>query len=168
MSKSASDLPGVVSRELAVGLQPADQRLTGRTGSAQLAAQLAPEPIPFILFTAHTDWLPEPLATAAGDPLAFAELVRLLRQRALVRISADDLQLHRLVHTIRRTRPGNGPDADAISRTALGTAPRSSARRSLEQLGHLADVATAAAVSSITDRTLRVTAALHRVMETAR
>ncbi len=33
-----------------------------------LGAQLAPEPIPFALFTAHTDALPGALATAAGDP----------------------------------------------------------------------------------------------------
>jgi hypothetical protein len=46
-----------------------------------MAAQLAPEPIPFTLFTAHTDQLPEPLAAAAGDPLAFAGLTRLLRRR---------------------------------------------------------------------------------------
>jgi hypothetical protein len=41
----------------------------------RLAAQLAPEPIPLTLFTAHPDRLPKPLATAVADPLAFAELI---------------------------------------------------------------------------------------------
>ncbi len=85
-----------------------------------VAAQLAPEPIPFTLFTAHTDRLPEPLATAAGDPLAFAGLTRLLRRRALARISADNLQLHRLVQAILRTRAGSGTDIDERRTTALG------------------------------------------------
>lgn len=58
------------------------------------AAERAVEPIPFTLFTAHPDRLPETLATAADDPLAFAGLTRLLRQRALARISTDHLQLH--------------------------------------------------------------------------
>ena len=39
-----------------------------------LAAHLAPEPIPFTLLTAHVQELTGPLATAAADPLAFAEL----------------------------------------------------------------------------------------------
>jgi len=85
-----------------------------------VAAHLAPEPIPFTLFTARTDRLPEPLATAAGDPLAFAGLTRLLRRRALARISTDNLQLHRLVQAILRARPGSGTDIDERRRTALG------------------------------------------------
>jgi tetratricopeptide (TPR) repeat protein len=85
-----------------------------------LAAQLAPEPIPFTLFTAHCDRLPEPLATAAGDPLAFARLTRLLRQRALVRIDADHLQLHRLVQAILRARMDGTTDTNEIGRTVLG------------------------------------------------
>ncbi len=80
-----------------------------------LAAQLAPEPIPYTLFTAHTDRLPEPLATAAGDPLAFAGLTRLLRRRALARISADNLQVHRLVQAILRNRPGSGTDTEKLA-----------------------------------------------------
>ncbi|HEX2246990.1 MAG TPA: FxSxx-COOH system tetratricopeptide repeat protein, partial [Arthrobacter sp.] len=75
-----------------------------------LAAPLAPEPIPFTLFTSQPDALPEPLATAASDPLAFAGLTRLLRQRALARVSANHLQLHRLVQAILRARP-SGTDA---------------------------------------------------------
>jgi tetratricopeptide (TPR) repeat protein len=73
-----------------------------------LAAQLAPEPIPFTLFVDHPHWLPEPLDAAAADPLAFIGLTRLLRRRALARISADHIQLHRLVQAILRSRTNNG------------------------------------------------------------
>ncbi len=84
-----------------------------------LAAQLAPEPIPFTLFTAHCDRLPEPLATAAADPLRFVGLTRLLRRRALARIGADTVQLHRLVQAILRSRAGSGPDGNKKDRVVL-------------------------------------------------
>jgi Tetratricopeptide repeat/Domain of unknown function (DUF4062)/NB-ARC domain len=85
-----------------------------------LAAQLAPEPIPFTLFTAQPDGLPEPLAAVAGDPLAFAGLTRLIRRRALARVSADHLQLHRLVQAILRARSADEADAAERNRTAIG------------------------------------------------
>ncbi len=80
-----------------------------------LAAHLAPEPIPFTLFTTHPDLLPEPLATTAGDPLAFARLTRVLRQRALARISTESMQLHRLVQAILLSRPIGGAAKDGMA-----------------------------------------------------
>ena len=69
-----------------------------------LCAQLAPEPIPFTLFTAHTDALPGGLGAVVGDPLTFARLTQLLRNRSLARVETDSLQLHRLVQAILRSR----------------------------------------------------------------
>ena len=40
--------------------------------------------------------LPEPLASVIDDPLAWADLLALLRQRAAARVSADSLLLHRI------------------------------------------------------------------------
>ncbi|MGH3999836.1 MAG: tetratricopeptide repeat protein, partial [Pseudonocardiaceae bacterium] len=111
--------PVTYSASLAASWQVAFERLAADEPAAldllSLAAQLAPEPIPYTLFTAHPDRLPEPLATAAGDPLAFAGLTRLLRRRALARISADNLQLHRLVQAILRNRPGSGTDTEKLA-----------------------------------------------------
>lgn len=120
----AHGTPVAYPASLAASWQLAFDRLSVDEAAAlnllTLAAQLAPEPIPFTLFTAHRDHLPELLATVVGDLLAFAGLTRLLRQRALARISADHLQLHRLVQAILRTRSGSEPDADGEGRTALG------------------------------------------------
>jgi tetratricopeptide (TPR) repeat protein len=105
----AQGAPVTYPASLAASWQVAFDRLAVDAPAAldllTVAAQLASEPIPFTLFTAHPDRLPEPLATAAGDPLAFAGLTRLLRGRALARISTDSMQLHRLVQAILRTRP---------------------------------------------------------------
>ncbi len=83
----ASDRPGFVGCKLAA-----------------VAAQLAPEPIPFTLFTAHPDRLPEPLATAAGDPRAFVGLIRLLHKRAL----APDQRQQRSLSTAPESNFGAG------------------------------------------------------------
>jgi DNA-binding SARP family transcriptional activator len=94
---------------LAASTQIALDRLAAQSPAALqlliLAAYLAPEPIPLTLFTLHPKHLPDPLATAAGDPLAFTALTRLLRQHGLVRIESATLQLHRLLAAILRTQP---------------------------------------------------------------
>jgi hypothetical protein len=70
-----------------------------------LAARLAPEPIPLILFTAHPDQLPASLATAVRDPVAFTAVIRLLRKHALAHVEPGTLQLHPLLAAILRTQP---------------------------------------------------------------
>ncbi len=70
-----------------------------------LAAQLAPEPIPFTLFTGRPNLLPAPLTAAASDPVPFAEITGLLRRHALARVDPDSLHVHRLVQTILRDSP---------------------------------------------------------------
>ena len=109
---------------LAASWQVALDRLAGDTPAGlqllALAAQLAPEPIPLSLFTAHPERLPEPLATAATDPLRFAILTGVLRRRGLARLSVDHLQLHRLVQAIVRNRPHSDPNSEETRRVVLG------------------------------------------------
>jgi hypothetical protein len=94
---------------LAASLQLAFDQLAAEDPAALmllgLAAWLAPEPIPFTLFTTHPHRLPEPLAVVAADPVAFAGLTGLLRRRALAGVGPGSLQLHRLVQAILRDRP---------------------------------------------------------------
>ncbi len=88
----------------------------------RLAAQLAPEPIPFTLFTAHPHRLPPLLGAAAGDPVAFTELTGLLRRRALARVGPDSLQIHRLVRAILGDSPistSTGDDLITVARRLL-------------------------------------------------
>jgi tetratricopeptide (TPR) repeat protein len=84
-----------------------------------LAARLAPEPIPFTLFTAHPHRLPEPLAAVAADPVAFAGLTRLLRRRALAGVGPNSLQLHRLVQALLRDSPITTPTAEGDMSTVV-------------------------------------------------
>ncbi|MGH3867571.1 MAG: FxSxx-COOH system tetratricopeptide repeat protein [Pseudonocardiaceae bacterium] len=99
---------------LAASTQIALDRLAAQSPVAlvllTLAAYLAPEPIPLTLVSTHPAQLPDPLAAVAGDPLAFAELTRLLRPYGLVRVEPATLELHRLLAAILRTQPHQHQD----------------------------------------------------------
>jgi tetratricopeptide (TPR) repeat protein len=97
-----------------------------------VAAYLAPEPIPFTLFTNHPDRLPPLLAAAAADPLAFTDLTTMLRHRGLARVEIESLHLHRLVAALVRNRLTACSDAPVnimVARRLLQDAvPRDPAR----------------------------------------
>src|SRR5262249_20771590 len=75
-----------------------------------VAAYLAPEPIPLTLFIACPAPLPEPLGNVAGDPVAFTELTRLLRQHGLALLQPGILILHRLLAPILRAQLDPHPE----------------------------------------------------------
>ncbi|MGH4010613.1 MAG: FxSxx-COOH system tetratricopeptide repeat protein, partial [Pseudonocardiaceae bacterium] len=104
----AQDASGTYPVSLAASVQITLDRLAVQSPVAlqllTLAAYLAPEPIPLTLFTTHPAQLPDLLATVAGDPLAFTELTRLLRQHGLAHVGPATLALHRLLAAILRTQ----------------------------------------------------------------
>jgi tetratricopeptide (TPR) repeat protein len=69
---------------------------------AEVCAFLAPEPIPLALFPAAAGQLPQPLGTAAGDVLAWRELLAALSRSSLGRVDHQEMQLHRLTQAILR------------------------------------------------------------------
>ncbi|PZS16212.1 MAG: hypothetical protein DLM60_15765, partial [Pseudonocardiales bacterium] len=122
----AQGVPATYPVSLAASLHLAFDQLAADDPAAlallRLAAQLAPEPIPFTLFTARPDRLPPPLAAAASDPMAFAGITGLLRRRALARVGPDSLQVHRLVQAILGDSPIstlNEDDMIAVARQLL-------------------------------------------------
>jgi len=70
----------------------------------ELAAFLAPEPIPLRLFSAHPELLDEPLRTAAADPDTLDDVLGAVVGLSLARRHADSFQLHRLVQAVIRQR----------------------------------------------------------------
>jgi tetratricopeptide (TPR) repeat protein len=104
----AEGRPGNYPVSFASGLQIALEAITAdRPPAAELltlAAFMAPEPVPLALFSAHPAILPTSLAAATTDPLTFAGLTRLLRQRGLAQIGIGSMQMHRLVQAILRER----------------------------------------------------------------
>jgi tetratricopeptide (TPR) repeat protein len=91
-----------------------------------VCAYLAPEPIPLDLFTIHHDRLPQPLAAAAADPLAFADTIAVLADYSLAKRTPSGLQLHRLVQAaIRARHPRAGTGAQAADSTGQRAGPAS-------------------------------------------
>jgi hypothetical protein len=84
------------------------ERLRGEDPAAvqllELAAFLAPEPIPLSLVSEQAELLAEPLRTVAADPDALADTVGALVGYSLARRSAGGFQLHRLVQAVIRTQ----------------------------------------------------------------
>jgi tetratricopeptide (TPR) repeat protein len=104
---------------LAASVQIALDRLAAQSSAAlqllTLAAYLAPEPIPLTLVTTYPAQLPEPLMTAVADPLAFAELTRLLRQHGLAHVESATLMLHRLLTAILRAQLHQQPNLPILA-----------------------------------------------------
>ena len=120
------DAPTTYPVSLAASTQIALDRLAAQSPAAlvllTLVAYLGPEPIPLTLFSAHPAHMPDSLATVAGDPLAFTELIRLLRQYGLARVAPGTLELHRLLAAILRTQPHQQPDLPTLVVRLLRTA----------------------------------------------
>nr|VFJ67960.1 MAG: Tetratricopeptide (TPR) repeat [Candidatus Kentron sp. FM]VFJ68758.1 MAG: Tetratricopeptide (TPR) repeat [Candidatus Kentron sp. FM]VFK17523.1 MAG: Tetratricopeptide (TPR) repeat [Candidatus Kentron sp. FM] len=65
-----------------------------------LSAFLAPENIPYRLFTEGAEHLPPDLAARVKDPMAFDQLMGPLHRRALVTADGETLSFHRLVRAV--------------------------------------------------------------------
>src|SRR5918998_6453135 len=90
------DTTWALSLERLRGEDPAAVRLL------ELAAFLAPEPIPLNVFSGHVELLEEPLCSVAADPDVLADTVGTLVGYSLARRSPDGFHLHRLVQAVIR------------------------------------------------------------------
>jgi tetratricopeptide (TPR) repeat protein len=82
------------------------QRLRAQMPAAEdlltLCAFLAPDEIPRTLLIEHPDQLPDRLAAAVQDPLAYQQGIGTLRRYALVSTTGGELRMHRLVGAVTR------------------------------------------------------------------
>jgi tetratricopeptide (TPR) repeat protein len=100
-----------VATSWSLALQRLREAEPAAVGLLILAAFLAPNDLPQPLLTTRHEELPEPLASAAGDPLALGDAVAALRRYSLVRVIGDGVFVHRLVQTV--VRVSLGPDIEA-------------------------------------------------------
>jgi hypothetical protein len=91
-----------VATTWSLALQTLQKTEPAAVGLLNLAAFLSPDDLPQPLVAAHPHQLPEPLSTAAGDPLALADAIAALRRYSLVRVIGDGLFVHRLLQTVVR------------------------------------------------------------------
>jgi hypothetical protein len=107
----AAGHPGNVATVWSVSMDHLQATVPAAVQLLQLCAWLAPEPVPLDLFTAHSSLLPEPLATAAADPVAFSDAVGALADYSLARRPGGTLVVHRLIQDVTRHRTFGQPAA---------------------------------------------------------
>jgi tetratricopeptide (TPR) repeat protein len=105
--------PGNVATVWSVSMDQLQDTDPAAVQLLQLCAWLAPEPVPLDLFTGHGDLLPEPLAAAAADPLAFNDTVGALAEYSLARRADGTVTVHRLIQDVTRHRTAGQPAATA-------------------------------------------------------
>jgi tetratricopeptide (TPR) repeat protein len=107
----AASHPGNVATVWSVSMDRLQATAPSAVRLLELCAWLAPEPVPLDLFTAHSGLLPEPLATAAADPVAFNDAVGTLADYSLARRAGGTLVVHRLIQDVTRHRTSGHPAA---------------------------------------------------------
>ena len=106
-----------------------------------VCAYLAPEPVPLDLFTTHSTLLPAPLASAAADPLAFADVIAVLVDYSLAKRTSAGLQTHRLVLATTRARHDKVPAPPEKSAERQQLPGRVPPRQEVGMTGHPLTVA---------------------------
>jgi tetratricopeptide (TPR) repeat protein len=100
----AAGHPGTIATIWSLSIDRLEGSAPAAVQILELCAWLAPEPIPLDLFTRHGDQLPEPLASAAADPVAFADVIGALTGYSLARRSGGSIAVHRLIQDVARNR----------------------------------------------------------------
>ena len=105
--------PGTVATVWSVSMDQLQATHPAAAQLLELCAWLGPEPIPLDLFTSHPGLLPESLARAAADPIAFNDTVGALADYSLARRAAGAVTVHRLIQDVTRSRAPAGPPGEA-------------------------------------------------------
>jgi len=100
----AAGHPGNVATVWSVSMDRLQATAPAAVQLLELCAWLAPEPVPLDLFTAHSSLLPEPLATAAADPVTFNDALGALADYSLARRTEGTVVMHRLIQDVTRHR----------------------------------------------------------------
>jgi tetratricopeptide (TPR) repeat protein/predicted Ser/Thr protein kinase len=93
---------GTVTTTWGLAMTEAKAECPAAAGLLDLCAYFAPEKIPLSLVQEGANHLPEPLATAARDPLLLHDAVAALRRYSLVDVHQEALSVNRLVQAVVR------------------------------------------------------------------
>ena len=108
---SSEDHPETVATTWELSFEKLSESSPAATALLQLCSFLAPEDIPRDLIEGTSVDLPEPLAAAAGDRLAFYDAIAEARKWSLLEAEGESLSMHRLLQAITRHRCDPGERA---------------------------------------------------------
>ncbi len=99
-----TDYPDTVATTWDISMQRAKEASAASVDLLSLCAFLAPDDIPRDLLTRGTDHLPQCLARAVANRIAFDDAVAALLRYSLMGAAGDALSVHRLVQAVVRDR----------------------------------------------------------------
>lgn len=100
----SQDYPDTVATTWEMSFEKVQQEAPAAADLLNLCAFLAPDDIPLEMLKMGAKHLPERLAQAVHDPLAWNEVRAALRRYSLMEMTGDALSMHRLVQAVVRDR----------------------------------------------------------------
>lgn len=100
----SQDYPDTVATTWEISFERVEMESPAAADLLNLCAFLAPDDIPKELLEQGAEHLPEPLAGAVQDPVAFNDALAVLRRYSLLEVAVDALAMHRLVQAVVRDR----------------------------------------------------------------
>ena len=102
----ATDYPDTVATTWEMAFQQVERENPAAADLLRLCAFFAPDDIPLQVIKDGAKYLPEPLASAVANPLAFDKSLAALRHYSLVERKAEFISVHRLVQAVTQHRMG--------------------------------------------------------------
>ena len=100
----SQDYPHTVATTWGLSFEQAKEVCAAAADLLNLCAFLGPDDIPLDIIREGAEHLPERLAEAAGDDLAWDDAIAALRRYSLLELSGDGLTVHRLVQAVTQDR----------------------------------------------------------------
>ncbi len=100
--RPATDYPSTVATTWLISFQEVERERGAADDLLRLCAFFAPDDIPQNILIEGAEHLPEPLAAAAKDEVAFDEAVAALRRYSLIEVKDHAISVHRLVQAVAR------------------------------------------------------------------
>jgi tetratricopeptide (TPR) repeat protein len=104
--KPATDYPDTVATTWEISFRKLEETTPLAADLMIICAFLAPNDIPFDIFSEAAEKLPEPMQEKVNDPLEFKNALAALRRFSLAEVGQDALSVHRLVQMVARDRMG--------------------------------------------------------------
>lgn len=102
-----ADYPATVATTWEISFEAAQRECPAAAALLNLLAFCAPEELPLAVLRDGVEHLPEELAAAVADELAFEDAIAALRRYSLLTREGDNVALHRLVQMAARDRLGD-------------------------------------------------------------
>lgn len=104
--KLATDYPDTVATTWEMAFQQVERENPAAADMLKLCAFFAPDDIPLQVIKDGAEFLPEPLASAVANPLAFDKSLAALLHYSLIERKAEFISIHRLVQAVTQHRLG--------------------------------------------------------------